>query len=218
MKILSNIFFALVLLAIACPSAFSQNPIVRDQFTADPSARVFNGKIYVFPSHDIIAPEGKGLRENWFCMEDYHVFSSENLTDWTDHGMIVSQYDVEWVDSNSYSMWAPDCVERNGKYYFYFPSNVKPDGEAGRRGGFGIGVAIADAPEGPYVPEKKPIQGINGIDPCVLIDDDGQAYIYWSMGNIYGAKLKENMLELDSETTTIAEMPRAGMKDRKSVV
>ena len=72
----------------------AQNPIIRDQFTADPTARVFNGKMYLFPSHDIIAPEGKGLRENWFCMEDYHVFSSDNLVDWTDHGMIVTQTKV----------------------------------------------------------------------------------------------------------------------------
>ena len=71
----------------------AQNPIIRNQFTADPSARVFNGKIYVFPSHDIRAPEGKNLSKDWFCMEDYHVFSSENLIDWTDHGVILSQYD-----------------------------------------------------------------------------------------------------------------------------
>ena len=68
----------------------AQNPIIRNQFTADPSARVFNGKVYVFPSHDIPAPDGKGLRKDWFCMEDYHVFSSDNLTDWEDHGIIVS--------------------------------------------------------------------------------------------------------------------------------
>src|SRR5690606_37696654 len=95
---------------------FAQNPLVMDQFTADPSARVFNGRVYVYPSHDIPCTEGKG-RPGWFCMEDYHVFSSENLVDWTDHGMIVTQNEVPWVRPNSYSMWAPDCIERNGKYY-----------------------------------------------------------------------------------------------------
>ncbi len=190
----------------------AQNPFIRDQFTADPSARVFNGKMYVFPSHDIQAPEGKGLREDWFCMEDYHVFSSENLVDWTDHGMIVSQYDVPWVDSNTYSMWAPDAVERNGKYYFYFPANKKRP-EGAQRGGFGVGVAIADAPEGPYVPQAEPIEGIHGIDPCVLIDKDGQAYIYYSLGGIFVAKLKDNMLELDGEPQIIENLPEKGLKE-----
>src|SRR6185503_18733432 len=105
-------------------TAFASNPLITDQFTADPTARVFNGKIYLYPSHDILAVPGKG-RPGWFCMEDYHVFSSSNLTDWTDHGVIVSQTSVEWVKPASYSMWAPDCVCKNGKYYFYFPALAK---------------------------------------------------------------------------------------------
>ncbi len=192
--------------------AFSQNPIIRNQFSADPTARFFNGKVYLFPSHDIQAPAGKNLRENWFCMEDYHVFSSENLVDWTDHGVIISQNKVGWVDSTTYSMWAPDCIERDGKYYFYFPANKKDDGTEKRRG-FGIGVAVADKPEGPYIPQPEPIKGIDGIDPNVLIDKDGQAYIYWSLGNIFVAKLKENMLELDSEPMVIPNLPDKGLKE-----
>lgn len=205
---------ALLCFLLSFPISLSQaqNPIVRDQFSADPSARVFNGKMYVFPSHDIKAPEGKGLRPDWFCMEDYHVYSSENLTDWTNHGMIMSQYDAPWVDSTSYSMWAPDCIERDGKYYFYFPANTNTVNEFGRKG-FGIGVAVADAPEGPYKAEPEPINGIHGIDPNILIDKDGQAYIYWSLGHIYGAKLKDNMLELDSEPVILADMPQKGMKE-----
>jgi len=193
-------------------SLSAQNPIIRNQFTADPTARIFNGKVYLFPSHDIKVPEGKNLKKDWFCMADYHVFSSENLTDWTDHGMIVSQEKVPWVDSTSYSMWAPDCVERNGKYYFYFPANKNTVGPNGRKG-FGIGVAVADKPEGPYIPQPEPIKGIFGIDPNVLIDKDGQAYIYWSMGNIFVAKLKENMLELDSEPLAIPNLPSKGLKE-----
>ena len=165
----------------------AQNPVIRDQFTADPTARVFNNKVYLYPSHDILPPEGQ--RQDWFCMEDYHVFSSENLTDWTDHGMIVTQNKVPWVRPNSYSMWAPDCVYRNGKYYFYFPS-----APAEGRGGFAVGVAIADNPEGPFIPEPEPIKGVNGIDPCVLLASDGNAYIFWGNGRC--AKLKENMKEL----------------------
>src|SRR6056297_2970157 len=83
-------------------SGLAQNPIIRDQFTADPTARVFNGKVYLYPSHDI-PPVEEQERDNWFCMEDYHVFSTENLTNWTDHGVIVSQYNVPWVDSTAYS-------------------------------------------------------------------------------------------------------------------
>ena len=175
-----------VLLLSVAAAAVAQNPVIRDQFSADPTARVFNGRVYLYPSHDIFPPEG--ARQDWFCMEDYHVFSSENLTDWTDHGMIVTQNKVPWVRPNSYSMWAPDCVEKNGKYYFYFPSAP----QAG--GGFAVGVAIADRPEGPFVPEPEPIKGVNGIDPCVLQASDGNAYIFWGNGRC--AKLKPNMKEL----------------------
>lgn len=203
---------SMVLCVFLLNTAFAQNPIVRNQFSADPTARVFNGKIYVFPSHDIPTPPNKKLREKWFCMEDYHVFSSENLADWTDHGVIVSQNKVPWVDSTSYSMWAPDRVWRNGKYYFYFPANTNVVGPDGKKG-FGIGVAIADKPEGPYVPQTEPIKGVNGIDPNVFIDKDGQAYLYWALGNIYMAKLKSNMLELASEPEIIANLPEQGLKE-----
>lgn len=188
----------------------AQNPLIRDQYSADPSARVFGDRIYVFPSHDIFATEGKG-RPGWFCMEDYHVFSSANLTDWVDHGMIVTQNKVPWVKPDSYSMWAPDCIYRNGKYYFYFPTAAKDTIAHGR--GFSIGVAVADKPEGPYTPQPAPIKGVKGIDPNVFIDKDGQAYLYWSQGNIFGAKLKENMLELDGEVKTLGELPGKGLKE-----
>ena len=177
-------------MCLTATAVMAQNPIIRDQFTADPTARVFNNKVYLYPSHDIKPPVGQ--RQDWFCMEDYHVFSSENLTDWTDHGVIVTQNKVPWVRPDSYSMWAPDCVERNGKYYFYFPSAPKSGF------GFGIGVAVADSPEGPFVCEPEPIKGISGIDPCVLQASDGNAYIFWGAGRC--AKLKPNMKELADDT------------------
>lgn len=192
---------------------FSQNPVIRNQFTADPSAHVFNGRVYVFPSHDIPAPEGKGLRKNWFCMEDYHVFSSSNLVDWVDHGTILTQYQVPWVDTTTYSLWAPDCVERNGKYFFYFPAlSLEKDSATGRKL-FRIGVAIANKPEGPYAIQPQPIKGIVGIDPCVFIDKDGQAYIYWSLNSIYVARLKDNMVELASDPIIIENLPSKGLKE-----
>lgn len=209
MKIIKKKLNGLLLIfTIGC--SFAQNPLIRDQFTADPSARVFGNKVFVFPSHDILATEDKG-RKDWFCMEDYHVFSSENLTDWEDHGAIVEQNKVPWVKPNSYSMWAPDCIEKDGKYYFYFPSTVKDS--LTNIEGFTIGVAVADNPEGPYIPEDIPIKGVKGIDPNVFIDKDGQAYLYWSQGNIFVAKLKDNMVELASEVITIDNLPKKGLKE-----
>ncbi|RZS65456.1 carbohydrate binding protein with CBM6 domain [Pseudobacter ginsenosidimutans] len=198
-----------VLLIIAGIRSKAQNPLIRDQFSADPSARVFGNRVYLFPSHDIMANEGRG-RIGWFCMEDYHVFSSENLTDWTDHGVIVEQNKVPWVKPDSYSMWAPDCIFRNGKYYFYFPS-IPRDTSNGR--GFTIGVAIADKPEGPYLPLSEPVKNVRGIDPNVFIDKDGQAYLYWSQGNIYGARLKDNMVELSSTPVILQHLPDKGLKE-----
>src|SRR3954471_13466630 len=91
-------------------ASWATNSLILDQFTADPTARVFEGKVYVYPSHDIKPPPEYKGRPNWFVMEDYHVFSSENLTDWQDHGVIVRQTQVEWTDPTAYAMWAPDAV------------------------------------------------------------------------------------------------------------
>ncbi len=201
-----NRLLCFLAICVAFP-VWAQNPLIMDQFTADPTARVFGDRIYVYPSHDIYCSETNG-RKNWFCMQDYHVFSSTDLQNWTDHGMILSQEDVPWGDPTANSMWAPDAIERNGKYYFYFPNRIKgaETGEAG----FTIGVAVADRPEGPFKPQSKPIEGISGIDPNVFIDKDGQAYIYWSRNKIYGAKLTDNMLELASEPKTFTELPQKG--------
>ncbi|MBC7888215.1 MAG: family 43 glycosylhydrolase [Ferruginibacter sp.] len=210
MKYASSCLLSVLLIALLINNGHAQNPIIRNQFSADPSARVFGDRVFLFPSHDILAAEGKG-RISWFCMEDYHAFSSANLTEWTDHGVIVTQNKVPWVKPDSYSMWAPDCIERNGKYYFYFPTAAYDTVKYGR--GFTVGVAVADKPEGPYIPQPEPIKGIGGIDPNVFIDKDGQAYLYWSSGNIYGAKLKANMLELDGEVKTMGELPTKGLKE-----
>ncbi|RYE19735.1 MAG: alpha-N-arabinofuranosidase, partial [Sphingobacteriaceae bacterium] len=188
---------------------FSQNPLITSQFTADPTARVFGDKIYIYPSHDILATPGHG-RVGWFCMEDYHVFSSKNLTSWTDHGVIISQTTVPWADPAAYSMWAPDCIFKNGKYYFYFPTRAK---QSKSTDGFSIGVAISDKPFGPFVPQPEPIKNVAGIDPNVFIDKNGQAYLYWAQGNLYAAKLKSNLLELDSEPQILAEFPKVGLKE-----
>ena len=198
------------ILALACALAGSalsaQNPIIRDQYTADPTARVFDGKVWLYASHDIISPVEPERR--WFCMADYHCFSSEDLVHWTDHGVILDQKDVPWGNPEGYSMWAPDCVERGGKYYFYFP-NAPREGR-----GFAVGVAVADRPDGPFTPQEKSIQGVFGIDPCCLLASDGNAYLYWSGMGFSGAKLKENMTELDGTPVRLdTPLPAGGLKE-----
>ena len=198
------------LLALACALAgtalSAQNPVIRDQYTADPTARVFDGKVWLYASHDIISPVEPERR--WFCMADYHCFSSEDLVHWTDHGVILDQKDVPWGNPEGYSMWAPDCVERGGKYYFYFPNAPKE----GR--GFAVGVAVADRPDGPFTPQEKSIQGVFGIDPCCLLASDGNAYLYWSGMGFSGAKLQDDMTELDGAPVRLdTPLPAGGLKE-----
>lgn len=199
-----RVLFVLLLCLGAFSGLVAQNPIISGQFTADPTARVFEGKVYLYPSHDIPSPVER-LQE-WFCMEDYHVFSSEDLVKWTDHGVVLSQSDVPWGDAGSYSMWAPDCVYKNGTYYFFFPAS--PKGEKG----FRIGVATSDTPFGSFKPLAEPIAGVQGIDPCVLLDKDGQAYLYWSGRGLNVARLKDNLTELDSAPVLVADV-KDGFKE-----
>src|SRR5689334_21979805 len=124
MKTITALLLTAAVAASLCAStARADNPLIMDQYTADPTARLFEGKIYLYPSHDM--PEARQARNGtgWFAMEDYHVFSSENLLDWKDHGKILDQKDVPWVQGAANAMWAPDCVFRDGKYYFYFPAS-----------------------------------------------------------------------------------------------
>lgn len=214
MNIIKNLFtFASAFAAMTTVNA--QNPIIHNQFTADPTARVFNGRLYLFPSHDIISPVEP--ERKWFCMADYHMFSSNDLVEWTDNGMILSQEQVPWGNPAAFSMWAPDCVfvpnkdnMRNGKYYFYFPDAPKE----GR--GFGVGVAVADNLFQPkFVPQESNIKGISGIDPCVLQASDGNSYIFWGGGGLRVAKLKENMIELADDNPV--ETMKMGDREIKSI-
>ena len=183
--------------------SYAQNPLIMDQFTADPSAHVFEGRVYVYPSHDIPVPPGSGARENWFCMEDYHVFSSENLMDWTDHGVMFNQTNVTWLNGRKgYDMWAPDCVEKDGTYYFYFPVGGR------------TGVATSPTPHGPWTVLDQPVNGPRGIDPCVFIDDDGSYYMF--TGGIQVGKLRDNMVEVENKQgqigqERIANLPSPGL-------
>ncbi len=158
--------------------AISQ-PVVKHIYTADPSAHVFNDKIYIYPSHDIDA----GLPEDdWgghFGMEDYHVLSMDTPDgESVDHGVALHVKDVPWAERQ---MWAPDAAYKNGTYYLYFPAKDKA-------GIFRIGVAVSKSPTGPFVPQPDAIKSSFSIDPAVFVDDDGEAYMYF--GGIWGGQLQ----------------------------
>ena len=174
--------------------AFATNPLIMDQFTADPTARVFEGEIYVYPSHDIPVPAGSGVRTNWFCMEDYHVFSSENLTDWTDHGVILDQTNVPWLNRKSYNMWAPDCVFKNGKYYFYFPDGRQRSGLPSRT-----------SRTAPLSLKKSQSQARAESTPACSSTRTEAPICFGQGAESLVAKLKDNMVELDSQPQTIDE-------------
>jgi hypothetical protein len=156
-----------------------RQPLVSGIYTADPSAHVFDGKLYVYTSHDLDTNRPDDMLGGQYDMEDYHVLS---LTDMhspaADLGEILNVRDVPWATQQ---MWAPDAALRNGTYYLYFPAKDE-------LGIFRIGVATSTSPAGPFVAEKEPITGSFSIDPAVFVDDDGQAYMYF--GGLWGGQLE----------------------------
>jgi hypothetical protein len=155
-------------------------PLVRHIHTADPSAHVFEGRIYIYPSHDIDAGVPADDDGGHFCMEDYHVFRQDSPTiDPVDCGVALHVRDVPWAQRQ---MWAPDAACKDGRYYLYFPAKDAA-------GLFRIGVAVADRPEGPFTAEPRPIDGSYSIDPAVLADDDGEHYMYF--GGLWGGQLQK---------------------------
>ncbi|MDW3646194.1 MAG: glycoside hydrolase family 43 protein [Bacteroidia bacterium] len=165
-------------------------PLVDHLFTADPSAHVFQGRIYIYPSHDIDAGIPFNDNGDHFGMRDYHVFSMDSPgSGLIDHGVALDVQDVPWAERQ---MWAPDAAEKGGKYYLYFPAK-RADGI------FQIGVAIADHPAGPFIAEAEAIKGSYSIDPAVF-EDEGSYYLYF--GGIWGGQLQKyrnNRYEEDNE-------------------
>lgn len=154
-------------------------PLVTDLFTADPSAHVFNGKIYIYPSHDIEANVPQDDEGGHFNMRDYHVYSLDRIGGKvTDHGVALDLKDIPWAGRQ---LWAPDAAFKKGTYYLYFPAKDKDDV-------FRIGVATSQSPAGPFKAEPKPIPGSYSIDPAVFTDSDGQSYMYF--GGIWGGQLQ----------------------------
>jgi len=158
--------------------AISQ-PLVTHIYTADPSAQVFEGKLYIYPSHDIDGGMPFDDLGGHFCMEDYHVFRQDTPTsEAVDCGVALHVNDVPWAEKQ---MWAPDAASKNGLYYLYFPAK-RADGL------FQIGVAVGDRPEGPFKAEPEAIKGSYSIDPAVLRDDDGSHYM--TFGGLWGGQLQ----------------------------
>ena len=170
--------------------AISQ-PLIKHMYTADPSAHVFDGKIYIYPSHDIEAGIPFNDLGDHFGMEDYHVISMDNPnSEAVDNGLALHVKDVPWAERQ---MWAPDAATKDGKYYLYFPAK-KADGI------FQIGVAISDSPVGPFIPEPEAIVGSYSIDPAVFCDDDGSYYMYF--GGIWGGQLqsyRDNIYDVNNQ-------------------
>ena len=157
-----------------------REPLVTHIFTADPSAHVFDGKIYIYPSHDIAHDGEDNDNGDEYQMRDYHILSMDDIgADCIDHGMALSKDDVPWVSDQ---MWAPDCVCKNGRYYLFFPARDK-------EGNFRLGIASSTKPEGPFNPEPDYIPGSYSIDPAVLLDDDGKVYVYY--GGLWGGQLEK---------------------------
>ena len=178
------------LLVVVSTSGLAQNPIIQTNYTADPAPMVYNDKVYLYTTHD-------EDNSTWFTMNDWRLYTTSDMVNWTDHGAVLSYTDFSWAKGDA---WAPQCIERDGKFYMYVPmiSNINNRGA--------IGVAVADSPYGPfYDPLGKPlVQSEWGdIDPTVFIDDDGQAYLYWGNPNLYYVKLNEDMISYSGDIVRV---------------
>jgi hypothetical protein len=174
-------------LQLLAEKAISQ-PLVTHIYTADPSAHVFEGRLYIYPSHDIDAGIPFNDDGDHFGMEDYHVFRMDSPEgEAIDCGVALHVKDVPWAQRQ---MWAPDAAHKDGKYYLYFPAKRA-------NGIFQIGVATGDRPEGPFKPESEAIRGSYSIDPAVFADDDGEHYMYF--GGLWGGQLQKYRANLYAE-------------------
>lgn len=198
-----NILFAIALV-FSCFLASAQNPIIKHIFTADPAPIVYRDTVFLFTGHDTASVSATNYK-----MPDWHIFSSKDLVNWKDHGAALSPKTFSWATGDAY---AAQCIERDGKFYWFVSTFHKKDDRS--NGGAAIGVAVSDHPTGPYrdaIGEALVINEMttdlkhawDDIDPTVMIDDDGQAYLFWGNGSCRWVKLKKNMIEMDGEITII---------------
>lgn len=178
------------------------NPVI-DEGSADPSVRVFGGRVYIYPSHDF------SVDNTFWIMKDWKVWSSTDLVNFADHGVVLQGNDVDWSPDPDHC-WAPDCAEKDGHFYFYFPA-------ADERGKWraAIGVAEGVSPGGPFHDALgRPLIGFDdapsgyegwlyNIDPAAFTDDDGRSYLFWGNGNCFVAELGADMVSLASQISNV---------------
>ena len=176
-----------------CLNVNAQRPIIQTKYTADPAPMVYNDTVFLYTTHDEDDAEG-------FKMQDWLLYTSTDMVNWTDHGVVASLKSFDWVKRDN-GAWAEQEVERNGKFYMYCPIH-----------GNGIGVLVSDSPYGPFKdPLGKPLvwqkEHWDDIDPTVFIDEDGQAYMYWGNPNCYYVKLNEDMISYSGDIVKLKETP-----------
>ena len=170
-------------------SVVADNPIVQTCYTADPAPMVYEGRLYLYTSHDEDV-----TKNNFYTMNDWKLFSTADMVNWTDHGTPASLKTFSWSTDNA---WAPQAVARSEKIYLYVPLNNNT--------GAKIGVCVADNPTGPF---KDPVgrsiaqSGSMAIDPTVFVDDDGQAYLFWGNGNLRMVRLNSDMISTTGSVTS----------------
>lgn len=176
-----------------CLNVNAQRPIIQTKYTADPAPMVYNDTVFLYTTHDEDDAEG-------FKMQDWLLYTSTDMVNWTDHGVVASLKSFDWVKRDN-GAWAEQVVERNGKFYMYCPIH-----------GNGIGVLVSDSPYGPFKdPLGKPLvwqkEHWDDIDPTVFIDEDGQSYMYWGNPNCYYVKLNEDMISYSGDIVKLKETP-----------
>lgn len=181
-----------IFMATAATVSFAQNPIVQTNYTTDPAPMADGDRMYVYTGHD-------EDNANFFWMNDWRVYSSADMVNWTDHGSPLSLASFSWADGRA---WAAQTIKRNGKYYWYVCAHSKLSGA------MAIGVAVGDSPTGPFKDAiGKPLADGNWdyIDPTVMLDDDGQAYLCWGNPRIYFCKLNKDMVSIDGKIENIPQ-------------
>ena len=176
-----------------CLNVNAQRPIIQTKYTADPAPMVYNDTVFLYTTHDEDDAEG-------FKMQDWLLYTSTDMVNWTDHGVVASLKSFDWVKRDN-GAWAEQVVERNGKFYMYCPIH-----------GNGIGVLVSDSPYRAFKdPLGKPLvwqkEHWDDIDPTVFIDEDGQAYMYWGNPNCYYVKLNEDMISYSGDIVKLKETP-----------
>lgn len=203
MKLSKLAFAATSLVLVSCASFSPETketqignmPVIQTKYTADPAPMVYDGKVYLYTTHD--EDDARGYE---FKMLDWLLYTSTDMVNWEDHGAVASLQDFTWRSRDN-GAWALQVTERNGKFYMYCPLH-----------GHGIGVLVSDTPYGPFKdPLGEPLvwqkEHWEDIDPTILIDDDGQAYMYWGNPNVYYVKLNEDMISTDGPIVKLRRNP-----------